>query len=243
MHDIDRTLMEYEPEMNEYEEEYEADYETEYDDEYEDEYESEAEYETEAEYGDSEAVFDEQEEMELAAELLGISDEAELDYFLGKVFKRVGRKARKFVKSRTGRRLKRLLRKVAKKVLPIAGRAAGTYFGGPAGGAIGGTAGTAAGRALGLELEGLSPEDQEFEVAKRVVRLAGDATKKAAIAQTKMPPDNAAKAAVVAAAKKHAPGLLRPTPSVTIPSVTSIPGGKRSGRWMRRGSKIVLIGV
>jgi len=236
MHDIDRTLMEYEPEMNEYDDEgeYEAEYETEDEDEYEDEGEFEAEYEA------YEAVFDEQEEMEMAAELLGVTEEAELDYFLRKLVKRVGRKARRFVKSKTGRRLRRILRKVAKKVLPIAGRAAGTYFGGPAGGAIGGMAGGTAGSIMGLELEGLSPEDQEFEVAKRVVRLAADATKKAAIAQTKMPPEKAAKAAVIAAAKKHAPGLLRPTPSVTMPSM---PGGKRSGRWMRRGSKIVLMGV
>ena len=92
---------------------------------------------------------------------------------------------------------------------------------------------------MGLELEGLSPEDQEFEVAKRVVRLAADATKKAVIAQTKMSPENAAKEAVIAAAKKHAPGLLRPAPTMAIPS---LPGGKRSGRWMRRGSKIVLMG-
>jgi len=235
MHDIDRSLMEYEPEMNEYEDEDETEYETEYENEYDDD-----EDEFEAEYEAYEAVFDEQEEMELAAELLGITEEAELDYFLRKLAKRVGRKARRFVKSKTGRRLRRILRKVAKKVMPIAGKAVGTYFGGPPGGAIGGMTGSAAGQVLGLELEGLSPEDQEFEVAKRVVRLAADATKKAAIAQTKMPPDKAAKAAMISAAKKHAPGLLRPTPSMNIPSM---PGGKRSGRWMRRGSKIVLMGV
>jgi len=235
MHDIDRSLMEYEPEMNEYEDEDETEYETEYENEYDDD-----EDEFEAEYEAYEAVFDEQEEMELAAELLGITEEAELDYFLRKLAKRVGRKARRFVKSKTGRRLRRILRKVAKKVMPIAGKAVGTYFGGPPGGAIGGMTGSAAGQVLGLELEGLSPEDQEFEVAKRVVRLAADATKKAAIAQTKMPPDKAAKAAMISAAKKHAPGLLRPTPSMSIPS---LPGGKRSGRWMRRGSKIVLMGV
>jgi hypothetical protein len=98
---------------------------------------------------------------------------------------------------------------------------------------------SAAGRLVGLELEGLSPEDQEFEVAKRVVRLAGAATKKAATAERKMPPQAAAKAAVVAAAKKHAPGLLRPA----TPTMMSGPGAKRSGRWIRRGANIVLMGL
>jgi len=106
MHDIDRTLMEYEPEMNEYEDEdeYGAEYESEYEDEYEDEEEYEDEFEA------YEAVFDEQEEMELAAELLGVTEEAELDYFLRKLIKRAGRKVRRFVKSKTGRRLRRVLR-------------------------------------------------------------------------------------------------------------------------------------
>lgn len=244
MHDIDRTLLEYEPEMEAYETEYEDEYESEAEayeaeDEYEPEmeaYEAEAEYEYE-DYGE---VFDEAEEEALAAELLGVTDEAELDYFLGKLIKRAGKKVRKFVKSRTGRALGRILKGAAKKALPIVGGAVGTAFGGPAGAMIGRKLGSGAGRIFGLELEGLSVEDQEFEVAKRVVRLAGDATKKAAIAQTKMPPTKAAKVAVIAAAKKHAPGLVRPVPP-KMPS--GVLGGRRSGRWMRRGSRIVLMGL
>ena len=65
MHDIDRTLMEIDPEA-EYEPEFESDYEY-----------------GEFEAPDTEAVFDEAEEMEMAAELLGVSDEAELDQFWG----------------------------------------------------------------------------------------------------------------------------------------------------------------
>jgi hypothetical protein len=217
MHDIDRTMMEFESEADDYE----AEYEDEYDDEDEEAYEGE--------FDDAE-VFDEAEEMELAAELLGVSDDQELDQFLGKLIKKVGRKARKFLKSGTGRALRRILRGAAKKALPIVGGA----IGGPVGSRLASTAG----RLVGLELEGLSPEDQEFEVAKRVVRLAGDAAKKAAIAQTRMPSATAAKAAVVAAAKKHAPGLVRP-----VSPAVSIPGGRRSGRWVRRGAKIVLMGV
>ena len=228
MHDIDRTLMEYESGMDGYGGEYEGEYEAEYD-------------EYEAEYDDTE-VFDEEEEMDLAAELLSVSDDEELDQFLGKLIKKGFRKVRKFAKSSTGRALGGLLKGVAKKALPIVGGALGTAIGGPAGGAIGGKLASAASRLFEMELEGLSPEDQEFEVAKRVVRLAGSAAKQAAFAPSNMPPKAAAKAAVVAAAKKHAPGLLRPAPS-SAASMLGGPGARRSGRWVRRGSKIILMGV
>jgi hypothetical protein len=230
MHDIDRTLMEYE-------DEYEAEYE--YDNEYE--YEDEFEYENEYEgYGyDMENVFDESEEMELASELLTLSDDRELEYFLGNLIKKAGRKVRKFVKSKTGRALGNVLKGVAKKALPIAGGALGTFVGGPAGGAIGGKLAGAAGKMFGLELEGLTPEDQEFEVARRVVRLAGNAAKKAAAAPPTSSPISVARKAVINAAKTQAPGLLKPVTSMMKPMMNS----GRSGRWVRRGRKIVLLGV
>jgi len=237
MHDIDRTLMELEPEAD-YEFEGESDYETE-------EYESsdtEATFE-EYESSDAEAVFDETEEMELAAELLSVSDEAELDQFLGRLlinaFKKIGRK-----KTRSGKPKYPILKKIGgfargliKKTLPIAGRVVGSIYGGPAGGAIGGAVGSAAPKLLGLELEGLSPEDQEFEVARRVVRLTGEAVKNTALTPPEVDPSTAAKMAFAKAAKKHAPGLLRPI--VRPPFMVS----GRSGRWIRRGRKIVLMGV
>ena len=86
------------------------------------------------------------------------------------------------------------------------------------------------GRRLGLELEGLSPEDQEFEVARRVVRLAGDAAVKAAAAPPSAPAGKVVNKAIAAAAKKHAPGLAGP-------------GGRRSGRWIRRGRRIIVLGA
>jgi uncharacterized protein (DUF697 family) len=228
MHDIDRTLMEYEGD-------YEAEYEDEY--EFEDEYEDESEYEA---YGhDMESVFDESEEMELASELLTVADDEELEYFLGSLIKKAGRKIGKFVKSKAGRALGKVLKGVVKKALPIAGGALGTFIGGPAGGAIGSKLAGAAGKIFGLELEGLSPEDQEFEVARRVVRLAGNAAKKAAGAPLTANPAAVAKAAVANAAKVHAPGLVR----AARPMMRPFMGGGRSGRWIRRGRRIVLMGV
>jgi uncharacterized protein (DUF697 family) len=220
MHDIDRTLMEMESETDAFETDYEYDG---------------------LEYSDTEAVFDEATEMELAAELLGVTDEAELDQFLGKLFKKVGGAVGKFVKSPVGKTLGGILKGVAKKALPVVGGALGSVVPG-VGTAIGTTLGTAASKLFEVELEGLSPEDQEFEVAKRFVQLAEEATKNAALAPPSVNPQAAAKAALVAAAKKHAPGLLRGgvTP-MTAAAIPGVPG--RSGRWIRRGRKIVLLGV
>lgn len=229
MHDIDQTMTGFDDEMSELEFEgaYEADEDFDEGDE-------------ELEYPD-ESPFDESEEMELAAELMEVADDEELEMFLGKLIKRVGRKARKFVRSRVGRNLKGILRKVAKRALPIAGRAAGTFFGGPAGGAIGARLAQRAGKIFGLELEGLSPEDSEFETAKGFVRLAGAAAKKAAAMPPTVPAAHAAKKAVVSAAKSHAPGLLGVS-GTSIMSTTAY-GSRRSGRWVRRGNRIILMGV
>jgi len=222
MHDLDRTLMEtdyeYEPEQDEYQA---------------------AEGEYEAEFEDTEGVFDETEEMELAAELLEVTDEAELDQFLGRLIKRAGRAIGRFARSSTGRALGGILKGAARKALPIVGGALGTAFGGPAGGAIGSRLASTAGGIFGLELEGLSAEDQEFEVARRFVRFSGEAAKNAALAPPAADPSSAAKAAAVKAAKRHAPGLLRVSP--TSPPAYGV--RERSGRWIRRGSKIIIMGV
>lgn len=219
MHNIDRNLAEFDTEI--------------------DTYETEPEFEFE--FDDSEYVFDEAEEMELAAELLEATDEYELDQFLGKVFKKVGRGIRKVIRSPVARALSGALKGVAKKALPGVGAVLGSAIAPGIGTKIGGALGSAASNLFEMELEGLSPEDQEFEVARRFVQLAGEAAKKAATASPAANPQTAARAALVTAAKKHAPGLLRPNTAAN-PEMT--PGGSgHSGRWIRRGRKIVLLGV
>ncbi|WP_053620025.1 hypothetical protein [Nocardiopsis sp. NRRL B-16309] len=177
---------------------------------------------------------DEGEEMELAAELLSVTDDAELDEFLGKVFRRARKSVKRAVRGPVGRRLGRALKGVAKKALPIAGGAAGTALGGPMGGTVGAALGSAAGRMFELELEGLSPEDQEFEVARRFVRLADEAARQAALAPPDLEPQVAARQALAGAAQRYAPGLVRTESEV---------GAPRSGRWVRRGRSIVITGV
>jgi hypothetical protein len=189
-------------------------------------------------------VFGESEELELAAELLGVTDEGELDQFLGKLIEGAGRAVGKFVKSPVARKLGGFLKGAAKKVLPIAGEALGSIVGGPLGGAIGGKLASAAGDIFGLELEGLSVEDQEFEVARRFVRFAGQAVKQASSAQEREEPHQAARQAVARAARRLAPGLLQAAraPESELDAKAPADAG-RGGRWVRRGGSIVLLGV
>ena len=85
MHDIDRSFMEYNPETELMPEAFEY-----------------GEAEWSGETGES-GVFSETEEMELAAELLGVASEQELDRFLGGLIQRAGRAVGQFVKLRPAR--------------------------------------------------------------------------------------------------------------------------------------------
>ncbi len=224
MHDLDRIQMEFDSELDALEsEQFEFHEETD-------------------EFGEvyGESPFSEVEEMELAAELMGVSSEAELDQFIGKLFKKVGR----FV-GRVARPLGGVLKGIAKKALPFVGGALGSFIPIPGvGTAVGSALGSAVSKALEMEMEGMSLEDQEFEMAKRFVRIAGTAAKQAAQTPPNADPKAVVNTAVINAAKKHVPGLMTgaPTPSATFtPTMLGRPG--RSGRWIRRGRKIILLGV
>lgn len=238
MHDLDRT------------QNYESDY-----GEFEFEFEGEGEGESEFGY-EGEAVFDEVEEMEFAAQLLEITDEGELDQFLGKLIKKAGGAARAFIKSPVGRQLGGILKGAAKKALPVVGSALGNMVAPGIGGKIGGKLASGLGDAFGLELEGLSPQDQEFEVARSFVRLASEAAKNAASSAASAAggsAQQAAKNAFIKAAQKHAPGLIKQANG----GQTGMNGlssqrdsrngrgqsGSRSGRWIRKGNQIILLGV
>ena len=183
--------------------------------------------------GESE-VFSDAELMELAEELLQVNSEAELDQFLGKLIKRVGKGLGTIVRSPVGRAVGGLLKGVAKKALPLAGTALGGYFGGPLGAKIGKGLASAAGRVLGLETETLSAEDQEFEGAKQFCRLCGHAVKTTLAASPDLNPATAAQQAVTGAAARLAPGLLS-TPGTRQRSAGA------SGRWVRKGRQVVLL--
>jgi hypothetical protein len=267
MHDIDRTQKEFEMALNEIQPElFEYAQANGYG-----EYEGEGEYETWQETGMSafpsqetwqeaglyegemyegelyESGISEADEMELAAEFLEVTTEEELDQFLGNLVRKVGSGIKKAVKSPIGRAIGGVLKPLAKAALPVAGKALGTFVGGPVGGMIGGKLASAAGRMFGLELEGLSSEDREFEVARRFVRFASATTKNALSAPASANPQTVAKQAAAMASRKHAPGLIRrgrPAVGATVVGADVVPpGSRRRGTWIRRGHRIILLGV
>jgi hypothetical protein len=213
MHDIDRTQLELNPE-------------------------------TEFVYQESETeseVFDESEVTGLATQLLEITDEQELDQFLGDLIRRAGSAIGKVVRSPIGQAVGGVLKGVAKRALPVAGGALGGWVGGPLGARIGSSLASAAGSALGLEAEMLSQEELELEGAKQFVRLAANTVQKATAAAPSADPRAVAQRAVTQAARALAPGLLRATAGPAVAAGYGANG--RSGRWMRRGNRIVLFGV
>ncbi len=228
----------FESEM-EFEDEFEFDQESDgYGQEFSDEFDMEF-------LNDQEGEGDESMEMEIAGELLTVSNEQELDQFLGNLARRVGRSASSFARSRAGQLVKGALKKIAKKALPIAGKAIGTYFGGSSGGDIGKKLGNMATRLFELELEGLSPEDQEFEISKAYVRFAKAAMQKGAnLARSGSggSPQQVAKAALKNAASQYAPGLLASS-NRRGQSGGGSSGRNRKGNWLRKGNTIVLYGL
>ena len=215
-------------------------YELEGENEFENDYEfaSGTSYEAPTE---SESPFSEAEEMELASELLSSANEAELEEFIGGLLKKAGSALGKFLSSGAGKQLAGIFKGAAKTALPILGGAAGNFLIPGAGGAMGSKLASAAGSLFGLELEGLSYEDQEFEVARQLVRFGGAAAANAAELEGAIQPAEAATAGAVTAAKTYAPGLLRAGSDARMSGRRS--HRPRSGQWIRRGRRIMLLGV
>lgn len=183
----------------------------------------------------------ESQELELASELLEVSSEAELDRFLGKLLSSAVSAGKSFLSSDAGRAVGGLLKGAAKKALPQVGRAVGDFVAPGVGGKLGSQAGTAVGGMLGLELEGLSGEDRELEVARAFVRFADETARTAASAPPSVPPAAAASRAAMAAAQRNAPGLVPLIERLTPPGQNSQGSRRTSGKWVRRGSSIVLL--
>jgi len=159
--------------------------------------------------GDPEIPLHETQELELASRLLEVSDEQELEQFLGDVFHAVGSAAGQFARSDTGQALGAILTDAVGKAMPLVRGAVAGAIGRAARGVPHGDLAQQAASLLGLELEGLSPPDQEFETARQLVRLAGSAYRHAAWAPPGMPPRAAARLAAARAARRYAPGFLR----------------------------------
>ncbi|QWF83927.1 hypothetical protein [Amycolatopsis sp. CA-230715] len=221
---------------------------------------------------EGESPFSAEQENQLAEELLEVTNEEELEEFLGKVFRGAAKAARGFIKSPVGKALGGALKGVAKRALPIAGGALGNFVLPGIGGAIGSKLGSFAAGLFELELEGLDEQEAEFEIARRYVRFAGAAARNAARAPRSASPATVTRGALTAAARAHAPGMLRPPgqpPSRRGPrrphrggpgyyGVFDVSGADQQGgngdggdegeppeqgRWVRHGRKIVLHGA
>ncbi|GAB2843412.1 hypothetical protein GCM10027277_08610 [Pseudoduganella ginsengisoli] len=149
------------------------------------------------------APFNEQEEMELAMELLSVTNEAEMEQFLGNVFKKAWQGIKKVAKPLGG-----ALRGIAKAALPMVGGALGSFIPIPGvGTALGSALGGAISKALEMEMNEmgeLAQEDREFETARRVVRIAGTAAKLAGDSDGS---PRAIRCALMQAVRSHAPHL------------------------------------
>ncbi len=167
MHDIDSTRLEFNPQN-------------------EASYEAEAEAEANHDIGEAEhdLPMSEAEEEAFAAELLGVSSEAEMDQFLGGLFRsitqKLGRGAARFLGKDAGP-LAQILKGVAGRALPFLGGVLGSAIPIPGvGTAVGAAVGNAASKLVQSETEHLEAEEQEFQQARRFVRLAGTAARRAA---------------------------------------------------------------
>lgn len=254
MHDIDRALFESEAEDEAYGED-EGFFETDHEDELEDEeeYGDEREWEGVPSMGDSSGR-----DAGMAAELLSVTSEEELDQFLGKLLRSAATAVRGFAGSDLGKAVGGVLKSAAVESLPHLAPVVGAGSPTPArapgrprptsgrtGAAARPRARTTAARELGLQTEGLSPEDREFEAARAFVRFGKETAQRAARNAGTRPPVQVAQQAAAAAARRTLPGLVRPTGPLDGSSgpARGAGGPRSSGRWIRRGRGIVLLGT
>jgi len=208
------------------------------------------------------APISESEEVELAMELLSVSNEAEWEQFLGKLFKGIGRGLKKvgsFVGSKVLKPLGGALKGLAKKALPLVGGALGSFIPIPGvGTAIGSALGSAVSKALEMEFGEMEAEEAEFEIARRFVRVAASAAQQASAAAPGTPPEAAVRQALLAAARAHVPSFAANEAELMSEAEYEGEGeygaefesqGEAgisralSGRWQRRGRHIVLFGA
>ncbi|KKO64901.1 hypothetical protein VM94_01606 [Janthinobacterium sp. KBS0711] len=186
--------------------------------------------------GRAPAVFSEEEELQLAMELLEVASEEELEQFLGNVFKSVWKGVKKVGSTiaKVAKPLGGALKAVAKTALPFVGGALGSMIPIPGvGTALGSALGRAASNALEMEMEGEAegeaPADRELALARRFVRIAGQAARLAGDSDGS---PRAVESALTRALHQQLPHFRSPAPQQE----------DESGRWRRRGNRIVVMG-
>jgi len=175
-------------------------------------------------------VFNEAQEMELAARLLETTTEGQLDEALDQVIREAGTaygSGQEFdITAVHG-----VLKNAARRALSLPGSDATMQN--SIGARLGAGLSSSAGQVLGLELEGLSPEDRDFEAAKQFVRFAGQTARNIVDSTPAGSPREHAHRAAKSAAELYAPGL----------ALEEQPGKTSAGRWVACRDRIILFGV
>ena len=180
----------------------------------------------------------EQEELELAMELLSVQNEYEMEQFLGKLVKGIGRGLKA-----VGKVALPALKSLAKVALPIAGKALGSFIPIPGVGTmIGGAIGRAAANALELEYEGVDPGQADIEKARRVVRVLKSAVGDLSSTLGPASPESV-RSALTSAVQRNIPGANLSSMNAaatrkTSAAATAAPTS--TGRWWRQGDSIVI---
>jgi hypothetical protein len=187
--------------------------------------------------------FSQSETLELAAQLLDVKSEQELDHFLGslvskawKGIKQVGRTVAQVAKPLGG-----VLKPLVKTALPIVGGALGSFIPIPGvGTALGSAVGGMLGNAIGNEVGEVSGLHRDLEVARKIVDVAGTAARNVAASPPGSDPQTLAKMAVVKAMHEHMPQLGQQLQKLLAQDPRT---AGRQGNWIqRRSNRIEIFG-
>lgn len=178
-------------------------------------------------------VLDEANELQLAAGLLEVGNEEQLDRCLANVIHEAEKITGRVVQPSQAEAIRDVLRNSIQQILPVGSVQHGATMRTSVGTELSRALSATAGQLLGLELEGLSPEDREFEAVRQFVRFAGETVKNAVEGAPGSDPQDAAHRAAAKAAEAYAPGLFAASNDVA----------RSSGHWVWCHDRIILFGV
>lgn len=169
-----------------------------------------------------------------AAELLNAEGQPSFTALLGRLVRGTASASGRALDDAVANELVGLLQVAARHALPAMNAPGSTTL-------HAGTPSQRIGRFFGIELEGLSPEDQEFELARRFVQLTTEAVRQAALAPKHLPPAAVARRAAARAARRYAPGWTSPhaqAPTLLAPRASS--SFAPTGRRLRHGAGVAV---
>lgn len=183
------------------------------------------------------SAISEEEQMEMAAELMELESEEEFESYVGDLISRGAQAVGKLIKTPTGQQLVTVLKDTAKQLLPVVGEKVAERIN-PALGPAGRALGTAGANALEAE-----DDEREWEVANVFVKIACDAASRAADAPPSADPYEVAHHAVVEAARRHAPHIVAQLGNGRRHWSERHHRGHHTGRWVRHGRTIMILGA